>query len=407
MTRHILKLIWNRKRTNLLMMAEILVSFLVLFAVTALGVYTADNWRRPIGYSIDNVWAIAVDMKQTSDDDFTARQQETLTQLLLALKSSPEIVHSAGTMLTPYEMGSSNSRYSWHKRDVEFGVAEVTDGFRDVLGLQMVEGRWFSHDDDGQAYDAVVINEDMRREMFGNGPAVGQSISPDRSASDTGEPERERRIVGVVAAYREDGEFDGSRNYVIYRKNVDGAHGRRDRPPRNILIKVQPGTTAGFQQRLVQRLQGVAPEWSFDITTLDEARDSFNGFAFAPLIAVGLVAAFLMLMVALGLVGVLWQNVTQRTREIGLRRAKGATRLAVRRQILGEIAVMTAIALAVGTAIVVQLPLLDVIYFVEPHVYAIGLMISLAAIFGLTLACGWYPGYLATRVEPADALRYE
>ena len=43
-----------------------------------------------------------------------------------------------------------------------------------------------------------------------------------------------------------------------------------------------------------------------------------------PLIAVGLVAGFLMLMVALGLLGVLWQNVTQRTREMGLRRAKGA-----------------------------------------------------------------------------------
>ena len=199
MTRHILKLIWNRKRTNLLMMAEILVSFLVLFAVTALGVYTADNWRRPIGYSIDNVWAIAVDMKQTSDDDSTATQQETLTQLLLALKNTPEIVHSAGTMLTPYQMGSSNSRYSWHKRDIEFGVAEVTDGFKDVLGLQIVEGRWFSHDDDGQAYDAVVINEDMRRDLFGNGAAVGQSISNDRSASDTEEPERERRVVGVVA----------------------------------------------------------------------------------------------------------------------------------------------------------------------------------------------------------------
>ncbi len=49
MIRHVFKLIWNRKRTNFLMMTEIFVSFLVLFAVVALGVYTADNWRRPIG----------------------------------------------------------------------------------------------------------------------------------------------------------------------------------------------------------------------------------------------------------------------------------------------------------------------------------------------------------------------
>ncbi len=53
MIRHLFKLIWNRKRTNVLMMTEIFVSFLVLFAVVALAVYMLDNWRRPIGYSID------------------------------------------------------------------------------------------------------------------------------------------------------------------------------------------------------------------------------------------------------------------------------------------------------------------------------------------------------------------
>jgi len=57
--------------------------------------------------------------------------------------------------------------------------------------------------------------------------------------------------------------------------------------------------------------------------------------------------------------------------------------------------------------VAIQFPLLDIIYFVEPHVYAIGLAISVAAIYLLTLACAWYPSRLATRVEPAEALRYE
>ena len=310
-------------------------------------------------------------------------------------------------MLAPYQMGSSNSRYDWHKRRIEYGVAEVTDGFRDVLGLQLVEGRWFGPEDDGQNYQPVVINEAMRRELFGDGPALGQSLRGDPDPGVPPPTDPAPRIVGVVAAYREDGEFDGTRNYVIFRKNLQGGTDRRDRPPRNLLIKVRPGTTAEFEERLTKRLQEVAPDWSFEVTPLSEMRASFNGFAFAPLIAVGLVAAFLMLMVGLGLVGVLWQNVTQRTREMGLRRAKGATRVNVQRQILGEIAVMTAIALAVGTLLAIQFPLLHIIYFVEPHVYAIGLIISLAAIVLLTLACGWYPSRMATRVEPAEALRYE
>ena len=66
-----------------------------------------------------------------------------------------------------------------------------------------------------------------------------------------------------------------------------------------------------------------------------------------PLAIMGMVAGFLLLMVALGLSGVLWQNVTQRIRELGLRRAKGADRARIKRQIFMEIALMTGIAMVV------------------------------------------------------------
>src|SRR5262249_38996297 len=69
-----------------------------------------------------------------------------------------------------------------------------------------------------------------------------------------------------------------------------------------------------------------------------------------PAIAFGVVAGFLLLMVALGLTGVVWQNVTQRVREVGLRRAKGARIEDIHRQILGELAVMTSFALIVAVA---------------------------------------------------------
>ena len=416
MIRHIFKLIWNRKRTNFLMMTEIFVSFLVLFAVVALGVYTADNWRRPVGYSIDRVWAVHIDMKQTSDDNFDEAQQASARQLLLALREFQEIEASAGAMIAPYQFGSSSSAYEWRGRRIEYGVAEVTDGFKDLLGLELVEGRWFGPDDDGQNYEPVVINRVMRDDLFGSGPAIGENVANEREPGDSGPVARQRRVIGVIEAYREDGEFDGMRNYAIFRKTmIGGAPGgradadtrRRDRPPRTLLVKVRPGITAEFEERLIKRLQAAAPNWSFDVTPVRAMRESYNSFAFVPLVTVGLVAGFLMLMVALGLLGVLWQNVTQRTREIGLRRAKGAARVDVQRQILGEIGVMTTIALAAGVLVAIQFPLLDIIYFVEPHVYGIGLAISIAAIYLLTLACAWYPSRMATRVEPAEALRYE
>jgi putative ABC transport system permease protein len=410
MIRHVFTLIWNRKRTNFLMMSEIFVSFLVLFAVVALGVYTIDNWGRPIGYSIDRVWHVAIDMQQSTDDTFEGQQVVNVRRLLTALREFPEVEMVAGTQLAPYQFGNSSSEYDWHGRRIEFGIAEVTDEFKDLLGLTIVEGRWFGPEDDGQGYQPVVINRAMREDLFGAGEAVGQNISRERRPDGTSEAVR--RVVGVVEAYREDGEFDGTRNYAIFRKALATAPAaagasRTDRPPRNLLVKVRPGTDAAFEEALLKRLQAEVPEWSFEVSTLAAMRASNIRFALAPLAAVGLVAAFLMLMVALGLLGVLWQNVTQRTREIGLRRAKGAARVNVQRQILGEIAVMTTLALLAGLLVAIQFPLLDIIYFVEPHVYAVGLAVSVSAVYLLTLACAWYPSRMATRVEPAEALRYE
>jgi putative ABC transport system permease protein len=190
---------------------------------------------------------------------------------------------------------------------------------------------------------------------------------------------------------------------MFERKKLDDP---QQRPPRNLLVRVRPGTTAEFEEKLDKRLQGVAKEWSFDIQPLVQKRESALKILLAPVIAAGVIAASLMLMVGLGLVGVLWQNVTQRTREIGLRRAKGATLQHVYKQILGELFVLTSIGLIIGIIVVVQFPLLDLIG-IEAKVFGFGLVVSLALIYALTLAAGLYPSWLATKVQPAEALHYE
>jgi putative ABC transport system permease protein len=110
----------------------------------------------------------------------------------------------------------------------------------------------------------------------------------------------------------------------------------------------------------------------------------------------------------MGLTGVLWQTVTQRTREIGLRRAKGATIPDIRHQVLGEVLVLTSLAVAAGSLVVAQVPLLDLMgTAIGARVYAAGLGLSVICIYLLGIACAWAPSRLATSVPPAEALRYE
>jgi putative ABC transport system permease protein len=114
-----------------------------------------------------------------------------------------------------------------------------------------------------------------------------------------------------------------------------------------------------------------------------------------------------MIMVALGLIGVLWQSVTRRTMEIGLRRAQGATAANIYLQIMGELFFIATMGLIPGILLIVQFPLLNLIGDLKISVYFYSIAISMLLIYLLTFICGLYPGWLATRIRPAEALHYE
>jgi len=92
MTRHLLRLIWNRKRQNFLLTLEIFFSFLTLFGVVLFAMQYANNARQPLGFTIDRVWSVSVDRKEPSEDPaVAARHRETYRQLLTALREMPQI----------------------------------------------------------------------------------------------------------------------------------------------------------------------------------------------------------------------------------------------------------------------------------------------------------------------------
>jgi len=413
-TRHLLKLIWNRRRTNLLVMVEIFFSFLVVFGVATLGAYYAGNYRRPLGYSIDDLWSITVSPNvQMEGDKAPPEQMETIRRLFQAVKDFPETVSVAGAFASPYSNASWGSGTS---AGLRYGVNEVTDEFRQVVGIELLRGRWFSREDDAAAFEPVVVNERLAHELFGAEDPIGRRVPQDPDPD--GKPRKEMRIVGLIRDFRQHGELAAPQNYLFKRKRLDvesgSFTGARSGPSRLIVVKVRPGTPAAFEEKLVARMQAVARDWSFETQTVAQMRESQLKQTLVPLIAVGVIAGFLMLMVALGLTGVVWQTVTQRTREIGLRRAKGATAPDIHRQILGELVMMATLALALGAVVVAHIPLFGLFHSKLPSaapvtgdVYVQGLALSALAIYFLTVVCGWYPARLATRVQPAEALHYE
>jgi putative ABC transport system permease protein len=407
MIAHLWKLIWNRKRANTLILAELVAAFLVLAALSTSVSYYVWNARQPLGLSSDGVWVAGVghgiSRRLGTPPEQVAAAMATGKQLLQVVKDLPEVEVVAGAMTGPFVSGQSSTQTSDGDeipvlgRGLTYNVDLFTDDFIKVLGLQVVRGRWFGRQDDGQNYWPVVINEKMARDFFGDADPVGQHIGTANN--------KPARVVGVIAGYRQRGELAPPIRF-LFRRYIPGDP--EELPYDKLFVKARPGTTAAFQATLDRRLRAAAPrEWGFNVHYLPDIRAANRKVQLLPLIAAGIVAGFLMLMVVLGLTGVLWQNVTQRTREIGLRRAKGASRPYIYGQILGELMVMTTMAVLLGAVLMAHVPFLNLVDDMNATIYLTGGAAAALVMFLLTALCGYYPARLAARVQPALALRTE
>lgn len=416
MIRHLFKLIWNRKRASALVIVEIFVCFLVLFAVLTLSLYTYQNYHRPIGFAYGNVFSVDVTFVESTGEGNTSRTGAASAEpardnpyearqraLLELVKADPAVVNAAWAAPLPFSQSNDTRSYTFRRRPIRYSLARCTDEYKDVMGLQITRGRWFSPEDDGGAYEAVVITEALAAHAFGEEDPVGQSLTADRSEGDAS-PETERRVVGVVNAFRQSGETDTEERYALTRLEYPSARMRRID---SMALLMKPGADANVEARLVASLLAAAPDWSFKIEQMPASAEFMRRVYLAPVGVASMVAGSLVLMVALGLSGVLWQSVTTRTREIGVRRALGASAADVRWQVIGELMVMATIAMAGGVLVVLQFPFLDLLGPVPTSVFAAGLSLTIVALYGLALVCGLHPARLATTVHPSEALRYE
>ena len=410
MIAHYLKLVWNRRRMNALILVEILVSFLVLCAVFGVVAYYAANWRRPLGFDYRHVWTVEASTPQATleDRESTIAALATSQRLLAAMTANPHVEAASPMPNTPYSGSMSRTGITLADGSlVQYMSCPTTPEAREVLKLELVAGRWLEPGDDVLDHRPHVITQELARRLFGRENPIGRTIDSyrDGQAETHRHSWQTRRVVGVIRSYRKAGEFADMPYAAFYPQTLTNPD--RGWAPWSYVIRVNPGTPAAFEEQLLKALQAEAPEWTFTLQSVELERQRYIRSRLLPLAFGGTLAAFLILMVGMGLLGVLWQNVTRRTQELGLRRALGATASAVRNQIIGEIVVLTAIALFIGSVLFLQLPLLGVLSFVGVGVFVTAIVASSLVIVPFVVLCGLYPGWLATQVEPSRALQYE
>jgi putative ABC transport system permease protein len=400
MFRHLMKLIWKRKSRNLMLSLEILLAFMIVFGVAAAAVRLLQLSQLPIGFKPDNVWSVSI---RASKDAGLPKDPVLYQNLKHALQAMPEVEHVGFADYSVYTMTTSSTELQRPDGTgrIRTNTIEVGDDFFAAMGMSLVEGAWFTDADEGNAVVPVVINRRLAEKLF-------QGVSPlGKQFTDTEPDQKDKRmmrVTGVFDDFRNQGELMSPVPMMMQRWSMFSS----PEGVSTMMVKVKPGTPRSFEGKLNQQLNLVRNDWTYRIAPLPELRETLMREILSPLVILAVIAAFLLVMVAFGLFGVLWQNTTRRIPEIGLRRAIGADSGHIYRQIITEQMLISSLAMVAGLFLLVQLPITGALgQSLNWTVFVVAAAVSMGVIYLLSLLCAVYPGWRASRLSPTEALHYE
>lgn len=388
MFRHLFILMWNKKKQNFLLMTEMFVSFLVVFAVLTISVYYYGNYRKPIGIDYENVWIVNYSNPlKTENKDSIWLFYDALQKAVKALPQVREISFTSNNV--PFASSTIMNGVNYKGKNISsINWYSIDDNYQALLNIKLLEGRWFNKQDAVARVKPVVINATLREELFGHEPAVGRQYGDDK----------ESRVIGVVQDTKMKGDYTLA-GKAVYNRIDTGSLGRMEK----MLVRVTPDADIAFEGRLYKTLSTAMKTANVEIEHLADKRRNMNSMSLMPMIILSIVAGFLIINVALGLFGVLWYNISKRRGEIGLRRAVGATGRSVSMQLVVEAMILSTFSIIVGVFFAVQFPLLNV-FDLPAAVYVAAIILSVLFVYLLVLICAFYPGQQAAAVYPAVAL---
>ena len=325
------------------------------------------------------------------------------SQALDAVRQVPGVTAAAFTSQLPLSGDSDVYGSHFESDDPQSGYPvyrySVTPGYLETIGIPLRRGRFLSERDSADRPPVIVVSESLAKRRFPNGDAIGKRV---RIGSSTEGPWY--TIVGIVGGVRQMSlAVDDSD--AIYTTTSQWSF-----PDQALSLIVK---TRGDGTSFIPAIKSAI--WSVDkdqpIVRVERMDDLLAATAAERRFVLILFEAFGLVALALagtGIYGVLSGSVTERTREIGLRAALGASRRSIVELVLRQAIVLTGVGVLLGMigALAASQAIRSMLFGIsrlDPITY-IGVILTLAIVS--TAACA-IPAWRAARVDPMVALRYE
>jgi putative ABC transport system permease protein len=334
--------------------------------------------------------------KQMTYDDAVA-----LRELPHVVAVSPELRyqdHSTG-------FGTGSTAIRGNGRSMQNTVlAGNTPEKKDVSELEVLQGRFFTEQDQERFANVVVLGYDTADQLFGVGNAVGQDVVVGGMTF---------TVVGVVDKKKT--AFGGGKNaednmayfpvttfHKLHPEDLDYWITLKYDDPKNIAV-VQDEITELLRRR--RKVANEAPD-NFAVFGTDSLTRLWNSITFGLFGLLFALSSVALMVGGVGVMNIMLVSVTERTREIGIRKAIGATRGTIMAQFTLEAVTLCAVGGVIG--VLVGSVIGFALRFLLPSVVSIfWVLLAFCCACGIGLIFGIYPAYKAASLNPIEALRYE
>jgi predicted permease len=377
---------------------------LVLLIGAALLVQSFQRLRNvDAGYDIENIYTFQFAPQQDHLVDGPSFGRLHL-DFMDRLRALPGVTAVGVVNNIPLDEGTSSGRFLSDAMTPDGGGVLLDmnftggDYFR-VMGIALRQGRIFTNDEAVTPNSSVIISQSAAERLWPGQNPVGQRI---RQIISTGAPAF--TVVGVVGDVKQDDWRDAGEAVVYYPLTGPTANAWGMGSPAYVVKSPRAASLTREVRELVRQVAPEAPVYR-EYTMEFLARRSMLQLSFT-MLTLGVVSALALILGAVGLYGVLSYVVAERTREIGVRMALGATAGAVRRQVVsqGTKVVMVGVVLGVAVALA-STRLLGALLFgvkaVDPIVFAA----MSATMIGIGVLASYMPARRASSVNPIEALR--